>query len=84
LEEGEDVLLAGEADGDDQDERGGADDHAEGGEGEADFGGEKGIYGEAHDFAEDHGALGAGESAFEGDRGHGELVEIRLRREAGD
>src|SRR6201998_4618 len=46
------VLLAGETNGGDQDQGGGADDHAERGQGKADLIAHEGLVGEAEDLAE--------------------------------
>ena len=54
----EGVLLAGEAHGDDEDDGGGADDHAEHGEQEAGLAGAEAVDGERHDLAEHHGVCG--------------------------
>ena len=66
LDEVEDVGLAGHADGDDEDDRCGSDDHAERGEEEARFGGAEAVHGELEDLAEQHGAAGAEQRLLEG------------------
>ena len=60
------VLLAGEADGGDEDDGGGADDHAEHGEEEAGLAGAEAVVGEIEGFAEGDGGVSAVNGAFEG------------------
>ncbi len=76
---GEDVLAAGGGNGDDQDERGGADDHAEGGESKAHFGGTEAVDGQLGDFAEHHGLPRAGDGALEGEAVMGTLRDHLFR-----
>ena len=67
----ESVLLAGETDGDDQDDGGGADDHAEHGKQEADLGGAKAVDGQAADLAEEHGRARGCQGCVKGCRSGG-------------
>ena len=71
-DEAEGVLLAGETEGDDQDDGGRADDHAEHGEEEADLGGAEAVKGEAGDLGEDHGGARGGEGRVEGGAARGD------------
>ena len=61
----EDELLAGQADGDDQDDGSGADDHAQRGEGKAHFAGAEAVEGQLENFAKHHGAAGAEQRLLE-------------------
>ena len=63
----EDELLAGQADGDDQDDRSGADDHAQRGEGKAHLAGAEAVEGQLENLAEHHGAAGAEQRLLEGE-----------------
>ena len=59
------VVLAGQADGRDQDQGCGTDDHAEGGQGKADLVGAKAVERQPQNLAEQHGPFGARQSALE-------------------
>ena len=62
----QDVLLAGQSDGHHQDERRRADNHAQGGEHEANFVDAEAVNRELNQLAEHHGSFGARERAFKG------------------
>ena len=67
------ILLAGHADGHNQDERSGADHHSQRGQGEANFIAAESFVGKTQDFAINH----AGRTSFDGGSGgspHGSLV----------
>ena len=59
-------MLSGHANGDDQNDGGGADDHSQRSEGKAQLAGAKAVEGQAQHFTEHHGAACAQQGLLEG------------------